>query len=273
MKKILISIIFFIVFKNLFPQTKDSLNTKFIVYSTGIYTASVIVLGHVWYGKFEHSRFHFFNDGSEWLQMDKTGHAFSAYHINRILHNNINDKNLFLSAGLTQLYMGGIEILDAMQSDWGFSCWDIIANISGSSIFILKEKYKLPFTLKFSFYPTGLAGKNPSLLGNNLAEQIIKDYNSQTYWLSIDLSKKSIFTIDLGYSADGLIGGRKNPKPYENIKRIRQFYISAGINLYKIKTRSKFLKQLFNAVNIIKIPFPAVELNSNGNLLINPLYF
>jgi hypothetical protein len=273
MKKLLITIFFLFAIESIYSQTNDSVNTKFILYSSGIYATSLVGLGYAWYGQFEHSRFHFFNDGPEWLQMDKFGHSFSAFHINRILHNNIHDKNLLLSAGITQIYMGGIEILDALQSDWGFSTWDMIANLSGSSLFIIKEKYKLPINVKFSFYPTGYADKNPSLLGKTFIEQIIKDYNSQTYWLSVDISKKSIFTIDIGYSADGMIGGRENQGKYSNIDRVRQFYISAGIDFKKIKTQSKLLRQVLNILNIIKIPFPAVEINSKGILLFHPVYF
>src|ERR1700712_47097 len=44
-----------------------------IVISTGLY--------FLWYRKHARSRFHFFNDNNEWLQMDKIGHATTAYNI------------------------------------------------------------------------------------------------------------------------------------------------------------------------------------------------
>lgn len=41
--------------------------------------ASFIALDRAWYSGYDRSPFHFFNDGAEWLQMDKTGHFFSTY--------------------------------------------------------------------------------------------------------------------------------------------------------------------------------------------------
>ena len=40
---------------------------------------------------------------------------------------------------------------------------------------------------KFSFTPTSFAQERPNVLGNGLHEEILKDYNGQTYWLSVDL--------------------------------------------------------------------------------------
>jgi hypothetical protein len=42
-------------------------------------------------------------------------------------------------------------------------------------------------TPKFSFHLTDYASKRPDVLGSNLPERIIKDYNGQTYWLSVNL--------------------------------------------------------------------------------------
>ena len=272
-KKILISFIFIIAFENVFPQKSDSLNTKFLIASTSIYSVAALTLSYVWYTNYSHSSFHFFNDGNEWLQMDKAGHFFSSFQINRVLHNNVHDENLIISTGVTQLYMSTIEVMDAFQKDWGFSLWDVCANMSGSAFFIVKEKFRLPVTLKFSFYPAGMAKFNPDLLGGSVAEQLIKDYNSQTYWLSIDVPDTRFITLDFGYSADGLIGGRQNPVEYAYIKRVREFYLSAGINLSNIKTRKKWLKIILNTLNVIKIPFPAIRYTNNGGLKFIPVYF
>src|ERR1700716_565760 len=42
-----------------------------LVASAGLY--------YLWYKKFPKTRFHFFNDNAEWLQMDKVGHMTTAY--------------------------------------------------------------------------------------------------------------------------------------------------------------------------------------------------
>ena len=44
-----------------------------------VYSSSLIALHNIWYKDYPKSNFHFYNDGGNWLQMDKCGHAFSAY--------------------------------------------------------------------------------------------------------------------------------------------------------------------------------------------------
>lgn len=43
------------------------------------YTATVLVLNNVWYAQYPRSRFHFFDDQREWLEIDKAGHVLTAY--------------------------------------------------------------------------------------------------------------------------------------------------------------------------------------------------
>jgi hypothetical protein len=58
----------------------------------------------------------------------------------------------------------------------------------------------------------------PNVLGENFLQQTLKDYNGQTYWLSINvasfLSDDTRFpkwlNVAVGYGADGLIGGTEN---------------------------------------------------------------
>src|SRR5579872_376465 len=50
-----------------------------IIVESAIGTAVTIGLNYLWYKKFPHSRFHYFNDNNEWLNVDKVGHATTAY--------------------------------------------------------------------------------------------------------------------------------------------------------------------------------------------------
>ena len=79
-------------------------------------------------------------------------------------------------------------------------------------------------------------------------QRILKDYNGQTYWISLNL--KSIFNIDIanfpaflnlavGYSGDGMI----TPYPQEDrISKSLQYLLSLDIDLTRIKTNNKFFK-------------------------------
>jgi hypothetical protein len=107
---------------------------------------------------------------------------------------------------------------------------------------------------------------------------MLKDYNGQTYWLSVNpysfMSEESKFpkwlNVALGYGAGGMTGGEFNP-PYINedgkqihFERYRQLYLSLDVDLTRIKTRSKFLKTIFYSVGFIKIPAPALEFSKQG---------
>jgi hypothetical protein len=59
----------------------------------------------------------------------------------------------------------------------------------------------------------------------------------------------------------------------KDVARYRKYYISADIDLTKIKTKNKVLKTVFSMMNVLKIPAPALEFNSTGKLRFHPLYY
>ena len=66
-----------------FAQKADStrafqiaLATEIVLYSTTIYA-----LNDLWYKDYPQSSFHWINDNFNWLQMDKVGHATTAYQV------------------------------------------------------------------------------------------------------------------------------------------------------------------------------------------------
>jgi hypothetical protein len=85
--------------------------------------------------------------------------------------------------------------------------------------------------------------------------------------------------VAVGFGGDGMIGGRSNPafdddgNALPNFIRHRQFYISLDVDLTKIRTKKKWLRSIFKAVNIIKFPFPTIEFNSLEKVKFHPVYF
>ena len=49
-----------------------------------IYAGSMTGLYFLWYADYPQSSFHFFNDGAEWMQVDKAGHLTAGYLISNI---------------------------------------------------------------------------------------------------------------------------------------------------------------------------------------------
>ncbi len=267
--------------------------TGVIITESTLFAGSMFGLYQLWYKDYPQSSFHFMNDNHEWLQMDKTGHAVTSYNIGKIGYITLRwcgipeKQSVWYGGTIGFVYLLTIETLDGFSAEWGASTGDLIANTVGSGLFVgqqlLWKEQRL--TLKYSFHRSKYAKYNPGLLGKNFLQEVVKDYNGQTFWLSANISsfinKENSFpkwlNIAVGYSADGLIGAGGNPdyidnKPIPPFDRKRQFFLSLDVDLEKIKTDSEFLRILFTALGFIKIPFPALEM-SNGNLQFHPLYF
>lgn len=255
---------------------KTRLNTITAIHSVS-YTGSSIALYNAWYKNYKQSKFHFFNDNAEWLQMDKAGHAFAAYKITELNYRSLTytglnkKKSLYWASGLSLLYMSSIEFFDGLSAQWGASSGDIIANTSGIALYGIQQHFwnEQRILIKYSFHKSPYSQYRPEILGSNIQTQLLKDYNAQTYWLSANV--KSFLNINrfpkwlniaVGYGADGMIGGLKNEVPYKNIHRNREYYLSLDVDFSKIKTKNKTLKIIFNCLNIIKVPFPALMLKN-----------
>lgn len=251
-----------------------------------LYGGSLVGLNELWYKDYPRSSFHFFNDNDEWLQMDKMGHMTTSYYIGRVGMGLMNwtglerKKAIWYGGMLGSVYQSTIEILDGYSSEWGFSVGDFAANTAGSLLCVGQQLAwnDQRIVLKYSFQQSPYAKYRPNELGRNLQENLLKDYNGQTYWLSVNpsafMSSPALFprwlNIAFGYGATGMTGGKFNP-PYIDangnqvyFERYRQFYLSLDVDLTRIRTRSRFLKSIFYAVGFIKVPAPALEIDRHG---------
>lgn len=276
-------------------KPSDSLNKQrrnvVIASEAFVYVSTLVGLSKLWYDNYPKSNFHFINDNEQWLQVDKAGHVFSSYQIGRLgkealQWSGLSRKNqLIYGATLGFTFLSAVEVLDGYSSNWGASVGDVAANAIGTSIFVSqellwKEQRIIP---KFSFHNTSYASVRPNVLGASYNEQIIKDYNGQTYWLSFNLSSLSKsakipkwFNVAVGYGGDGMLTGSEafaNTIFLPESKRHRQFYLSLDVDLVRIQTNSTLLKTLFSVVNTIKIPSPTFEINGVGDVRFHYLYF
>jgi hypothetical protein len=271
----------------------DTLNPQRIYLLVGgqslIYASSITLLYYAWYKDYPRSSFQFFNDNDEWLQMDKAGHVTTTAYFGKFGY------EMYRWAGIdrkTSIWVGGstgfifltvIEILDGFSAQWGASWGDFAANALGSGLFIGQQLAwdDQRFNLKYSFHQTEYARYNPEQLGNNFPENMLKDYNGQTYWLSGNiksfLPKQSRFpywlNVSLGYSGEGMLGANTNPSNLPQFPRYRQYFLSLDVDLARIKTNSHVLKFVLNGINFIKIPFPALEYNQIDGFRFHPVYF
>lgn len=280
--------------KTPFFQRSDTLNKKrrtaVYITETALASATLIGLNEAWYAQYERSGFHSLNDNSQWMQMDKFGHMFSSYYIGKMGMDALawageTKKNqLIYGATLGFAFLTTVEILDGFSEEWGFSTGDVMANALGTGLLIGQELLwdEQRLLMKFSFMSSEYANNDPDKLGSTPLQQVLKDYNGQTYWLSVNLwsfYKESKIpkwlNIAIGHGANGLPEGSYDNStiPRQPIASYRQFFASIDVDLTKIKTDSGFLKTVFNIFNFVKIPAPSIEYRSNGDFKFHFLYF
>jgi hypothetical protein len=258
------------------------------------YGGSFAFLSQAWYKDYPKTGFHTFNDAGEWNQVDKIGHAWTAYHTSRMTTDMwrwagvSRNKAMWMGTGSSLLYMLSIEYLDGHSAEWGWSWADVGANFFGASLFVSQEALwkEQRIGLKFSsslkkYKQDDLEQRADDLFGRSFQGRLLKDYNAQTYWLSANLKSflphsnlPAWLNIAVGYGVENLFGGYENMARDKNgiltfdrrdIKRYRQWYLAPDVDFTKIKTNSKVLRTLFSAMNLLKFPAPALEL-SNGRL-------
>ncbi len=267
-----------------FFEPADTLNTSrrnlVVISEASLMTGGLIALNELWYNDFERSKFQTIDDLNEWYQLDKMGHVLSSYQLSRIVASTykwagVGDKNSNLYGGLTSFsFLTAIEIMDGYSQEWGFSWSDMAANTLGTGLYLSQELLweEQRVHLKFSFNRSKYAALNPDKLGQGLLEEVFKDYNGQTYWLSVNLHsffKESNIpkwlNVALGFGADGMLNAT-NESQLENFgisNRFRQYYLSLDLDLTRLQTKSAFLRSVFSLINVLKIPFPSLEFNTS----------
>lgn len=279
---------------NQFLKPSDTLNTSrrnaVIITEASMATLTLVGLNQLWYADYPKSKFHTLNDNNQWLQMDKLGHVFSAYQLGRLGANTLHwsgvskQDQLIYGSTIGVAFLTVVEVFDGYSEEWGFSWGDMAANVTGAGLYVGQELLwkEQRFTIKYSFHRTDYAPQNPEVLGNGFSEEFLKDYNGQTYWLSLNLhaffkeSKiPSWLNVALGYGAEGMISG-SNTNDNDVVQEqnpYRQFYLSLDVDLTRIKTNSHVLRTIFDVFNVIKVPFPALEFNDKNGIKFHGIYF
>lgn len=251
-----------------------------------VYTGGLVGLSQIWYTDAT-TGFRFFNDNAQWKQLDKVGHAYSAYHLGRFGYAAMKNMDvsentrLWLGGGLGFILLFPIEIMDGFAPDYGASWGDWGANLIGSLAFIAQQKWAARSLVqpKFSFRRTTWAGQRPEVLGAGLHEELLKDYNGQTYWLSLDMHgltgwKRFPKWLNLaaGYGAEGMVFARRAENRANGFRAHRQYYLALDFDFSYLKPRSAFLKGLVWLAGCIKVPAPTLQI-ANGKLTGHVLYF
>lgn len=261
-----------------------------IVGNAVAYSGTLTGLYLLWYRNYPSSAFHFYNDNDQWYQMDKVGHAYSCY------YEGVVGIDMMKWAGFTkkqQVWIGGaygffiqtgVEVLDGFSKGWGASTGDIAANTIGTGMVMAQAWYwdEQRIWLKLSHQTSPYASLRPNLLGTSYLEQVFKDYNGQTYWLSANVASflkpdtkwPKWLNIAAGYGIDGFVGGQGNFYIQDDGTRLsfpgitpqRQFYLSPDIDLTRIPTKRKGVKIALILLNTLKFPMPGISYSNHSGL-------
>ena len=282
----------------------DAINKKRLigvsVGALGGYAAVMVAVGTAWYGKQKLGKFRWFEDQKEWNQIDKTGHFFAPYFITNWTYNMLrwsgmkNTPAALAAGAFGFISLTAIEIPDGMTPKYGASWSDIVFNFGGAALattqYLIWKEQRI--TVKYSFhlvnYPKGeLRNRANELYGKGFAERLLKDYNGVTMWLSFNLYsfnhkiKPSWLNIAVGYAAGNLYGGFENKwtdkdgvfHDRSDLKRYRRFFLSVDADYSRIKTKTRAGKMILGILNIVKLPMPALEFNTLGQVIFHPMYF
>ncbi|WBM74155.1 DUF2279 domain-containing protein [Saprospira grandis] len=203
--------------------------------------------------------------------------------------------------GGSMLFQGTIELMDGYSEAWGFSWGDVGFNTLGASAYLAQELFweeqRVLFKLSvhrpnYANSPiyarnnplaqTSLQERANQLYGSSFPELFFKEYNGQTIWMSVNIASflpqrpkylPPWLNIAFGYGIENVFGAERNRWYNEdlavfeapaNYPRMSQYYLSLDVDFERIPTKSKSLKSFFMMLNVFKLPFPALEYNSQG---------
>jgi hypothetical protein len=270
-------------------QINHSRLRTLVIGSSALYGAGLIGLNELWYKNSPRQRFSWFDDSQEWKQVDKVGHFYSAYHFSLGASKAFRwtglsqKKSVFWGAMVGIVVMTPLEIFDGFSADYGASFSDIVAN-TGGALFLYGQHAlwgEPRIHPKYSFHRTKYPHQRPELLGKSFQEEMFKDYNGQTFWLSIDVDKflpkgnryPKWLNLAVGYGAEDMIFAQDSQNLQAGLQPHRQFYLSLDLDLTSIKTKSKFLKTLIFFVNMFHLPAPAISFSSAKGVKFHSWYY
>lgn len=258
-------------------KAQDSLKCREIITHAslvGVGTGSLVALQSVWYQPYQNDGFHWFNDADNWMQMDKLGHGFTAYALSKSINDlhqwSSGTQKPWVGVSYAFAYLTALEVMDGFSAGWGFSWPDVGANSLGCGLYLTQEAlwHRQIIHPKFSFRRSPYAQYRPDVLGKGIAEQLLKDYNAQTYWWSIPLNSLAslpkrwgFLCLSVGYGCDAKLVG--NQSTWQGFTARRQVYLSLDVDCSNLFPKLPKLNKVVSALNYVKFPFPALEFSSD----------
>lgn len=275
------------------PEVDKARLNRFLLITGAGYTVTQVGLYSLWYKDQQSQSFQFFDDSRQWKQIDKAGHFYTAFQLSQISthafhHAGMAERRSYWHGALMgSLMLLPIEIFDGYSEAYGFSWSDVAANTMGAVFLPIQYELwnEVRVRPKFSFHRTDFPKLRPNTLGKRWYEEIIKDYNGQTYWLSFDLYRffpnsaiPKWMNLAIGYGADNMVYAREYENEAYGLKASRQYYLSLDIDLSHFRKPpsslgNKLLNGALYVANLIHLPAPALSYQEGRGFRFYPLYF
>lgn len=246
-----------------------------------VYIGTLVALHYnqknAWW-KEQRGNFHFQEDWNSALQVDKFGHAFGGYIMAYASSSSLlasgfsaEDADLY-GAIMGAAYQTYVEIEDGFGGQWGFSPSDWYFDVFGAGFFA--AQHYIPFlqniTPKWGYFPSEWTSK-PKI---DRPRTFIDDYNSSTFWYSIDVhnmlgDKNGNFwpewlNLGFGYGGDA-IDFKKDPNGPPDQLSVRRYIVGLDYNLLRLLPEGgAFWNWFRQTLNYIKLPAPAMEFSKSG---------
>jgi len=164
-------------------------------------------------------------------------------------------------AATSVLFFTFMKIEDGHVNYIGFDPVKELANIVGSGYPV--AQYYIPslnsFTPKFSY----VASKNNVLATGQMQPSFLEDYEGQKFWMGItvhDLLPKTLqdyWPSIVGVAAGYTVRGLNTPHSYH------ETFIALDLDLRKLPGNSAFLRTIWETLNYIHLPMPAVRVSQS----------
>ena len=187
----------------------------------------------------------------------------------------------------------GATLFTAQQIGWGEQ--RITLKMSGTPVRFSDAPI---YPYQGSGPPTTLNQRSADLYGTGAINVFLKNYNTLAVWASVNPRSfvkddatwiPRWLNVAVGMGSDNMFAGygydwqadknctgpdclayRVDPALYP---RTRQWFLSFDVDLTRIPVKNRALRTLLSAVNILKIPAPALEWTDRGNVRFYPIYF
>lgn len=236
--------------------------------AAGMATVAIYQANGYW--KDNRSPFHFKEDLTYSLQVDKIAHFWDTALLSSVFSMSLEWANVpkkeavIWGAGASMLFNTYTEMQDG-YSTWGFDRVDWLTDLGGAFWFIGKNNVQFmdPIDIKWNYYPSPNLDTPGAFPGQQ--HLISDDYEGYTFWLSLKVNQmlpKSVeeywpdfLCLAVGYGARDIV----TPEAYP------VWYIGLDYDMTKIIPQDTwFLKSLSETLNYIHFPSPAIRISPSA---------